>query len=185
MTLIKLDAEKILELQFARSLGLNLYEELVTIMPVTDVSRNLVFQRKFNAFYRIRRNAEWRRCYYSLFEQAKEKHYGFADVIRALFAETGNVECSFSSKMIATIDPNKPIWDQYVIQNLGLDLKGKTPYERVENAIGVYESIENWFAEYMQTEEALDNIAVFDRILPSYAWLSDVKKIDFLLWSNR
>ena len=185
MALIRLNAEKILELQFAKSLGLDLYEELITIAPVTDVSQNPVFQRKFNAFYRIRRNAEWRRCYYSLFEQAKEKQYGFADVIRTLFVETGNVECSFSSKMLATIEPQKPIWDQYVLQNLGLVLNGKTPHERVENAIEVYESIENWFAEYMQTEEALENIAVFDRMLPSYAWLSDVKKIDFLLWSKR
>ena len=183
--MIRLDAEKILEFQFARSLGLDLYEELMTVAPVTDVSQNPVFQKKFNAFYRIRRNAEWRKCYYDLFEQAKSKHYGFAEIIRILLDKTGNVESSFSSKMIATIDPDKPIWDQYVIRNLDLELKGKTPQERVENAICVYETIEQWFASYLKTDEARGNIAVFDRMLPSYEWLSDVKKIDFLLWSKR
>lgn len=183
--MIHLYAEQILEEQFARSLGLDKYEMIIRFASSTDVSHDSGFQRAFNAFYRIRRNAEWRKCYYDLFEQAKEKHYGFADVIRVLFEKTGNVESSFSSKMIATIDPDKPIWDQYVIRNLGLELKGKTSQERVENANEVYESIEQWFAAYLKTEEARVNIAIFDRMLPSYTWLSDVKKIDFLLWSKR
>lgn len=183
--MIQLDAERILEDQFARSLGLDKYEMIMRFAATTDVSQDLGFQKAFNAFYRIRRNTEWRKCYYRLFEQAKADHYGFADVIWALFKETGNVEASFSSKMIATIDPDKPIWDQYVIQNLSLELKGKTPKERVENAIGVYESIERWFAEYLKTEEARKNIAEFDMMLSSYVWLSDVKKIDYLLWSKR
>ena len=47
--------------------------------------------------------------------------------------------------MIATIDPDKPIWDQYVLQNLGLELKGKNPRERVENAILIYDRNETWY----------------------------------------
>lgn len=183
--MIHLCAEQILEEHFARSLGLDKYEMIMRLASSTDVSHDPGFQRSFNAFYRIRRNAEWRKCYYDLFEQAKAKHYDFADVIRILFEKTGNVEASFSSKMIATIDPDKPIWDQYVIRNLGLELKGKTPQERVENAVKLYGMIEEWFGEYLQTEEARANILVFDSMLPSYTWLSNVKKIDFLLWSKR
>ena len=183
--MIHLYADQILEEQFARSLGLDKYEMIMRLASSTDVCHDPEFQKSFNAFYRIRRNAEWRKCYYDLFEQAKAKHYGFADVIRILFEKTGNVESSFSSKMIATIDPDKPIWDQYIIRNLGLELKGKAPQERVENAIGVYAAVEQWFVVYLKTEEARENIAVFDRLLPSYTWLSDVKKIDFLLWSKR
>ena len=183
--MIHLSTDQLLENQLARSLGLDKYEMILRFASSTNVSHDLGFQKVFNAFYRIRRNAEWRKCYYDLFEHAKAKHYGFADVIRILFDETGNVESSFSSKMIATIDPDRPIWDQYVIQNLGLELKGKTPKERVENAIRLYESIEQWYAAYLKTEEARVNIAAFDRMLSSYTWISDVKKIDFLLWSKR
>ena len=39
--------------------------------------------------------------------------------------------------------------------------------------------------EYLKTDEALENIAEFDRWLPSYAWITDVKKIDYLRWSKR
>ena len=133
----------------------------------------------------VRRNAEWRQCYYRLFERAKQHHFSFADVIGSLYVETGNVEASFSSKMIATIDPEKPIWDQYVLQNLGLELKGKNPREKIGNAVEIYHQIGEWYAEYLKTDEARENIAEFDRWLPSYAWITDVKKIDYLLWSKR
>ena len=116
---MRLDARALLEAQLARGMGLDLYEELMSVAPVTDVARSAEFQRKFNAFYRVRRNAEWRECCYRLFEQAKKEHFSFADIIGALLSETGNVEASFSSKMLATLDETKPIWDQYVLQNLG------------------------------------------------------------------
>lgn len=106
-------------------------------------------------------------------------------MIGCLYVETGNIEASFSSRMIATIDSDKPIWDQYVLQNLGLELKGKNPRERVENAILIYDRIERWYKDYLTTEEARKNIKEFDRWLPSYSWIPDIKKIDYLLWSKR
>ena len=150
-----------------------------------DGTERYWFQHAFNVFYRVRRNAEWRKCYYKLFEWAKKEHYSFEDVIGCLYVETGNIEASFSSKMIATIDPDKPIWDQYVLQNLGLELKGKNPRERVENAILIYDQIEIWYKDYLSTEEARKNIEEFDRWLPSYSWIPEIKKIDYLLWSKR
>ena len=183
--MISLSATELLELQLAKSLGLDRYAELLNAAKMTDVSLNPEFQRSFNGFYRVRRNKEWRDCYYRLFEIAKANYFGFADIIGFLFVETGNVEASFSSKMLAMIDPEKPIWDQYVLQNLGLELKGKTPPEKVRNAVAVYQQIQEWYAGYLKSDQAKGNIAEFNRVLPDYAWISDVKKIDYLLWSKR
>ncbi len=183
--MIHLDANCLMECQLARSMGLDKYADIMEAAKWKDVSSDAAFQHAFNAFYRVRRNAEWRKCYYKLFERAKNEHYSFADVIGCLYVETGNIEASFSSKMIATIDPDKPIWDQYVLQNLGLELRGKNPRERVENAILIYDRIETWYGDYLATEEAQRNIAEFDRWLPSYSWIPEIKKIDYLLWSRR
>jgi len=182
---IHLDANRLMESQLARSMGLDKYADIMEAARKNDVSSDASFQHAFNAFYRVRRNAEWRKCYYKLFERAKKDHYSFADVIGCLYVETGNIEASFSSKMIATIDPDKPIWDQYVLQNLGLELKGKNPRERVENAILIYDRIETWYKDYLATEEARRNITEFDKWLPSYSWIPEIKKIDYLLWSRR
>ena len=183
--MIHLSAGKLLEDQLARSMGLDKYANIMNAAGEKDVSSDAAFQHAFNAFYRVRRNTEWRECFYRLFERAKQYHFSFADVIGSLYVETGNVEASFSSKMIATIDPEKPIWDQYVLQNVGLELNGKNPRERISNAVEIYHQIEDWYAEYLKTDEARKNIAEFDRWLPSYAWATDVKKIDYLLWSKR
>ncbi|QUC66118.1 hypothetical protein [Aristaeella hokkaidonensis] len=181
----RIDARKLLEEQFARSLALDKYKLIMYTVKTIDLSKDYGFQKTFNAFYRIRRNTEWRECFYGLFECAKKNHFSFEEVINKLYAETGNVEASFTSKMIATIDPDKPIWDQYVLHNLGLELKGKTSQERIKNAVVIYYRIENWFDNYLQTDEAYENIAEFDRWFPNYTWLSSVKKIDYLLWSKR
>ena len=137
--MIHLNANCLMEDLLARSMGLNTYAEIMDAAQNKDVSSDTAFQHAFNGFYRVRRNAEWREYYYKLFERAKNDHYSFADVISCLYVETGNVEASFSSKMIATIDSGKPIWDQYVLRNLGLEPRGKNSRERIENAIRIYD----------------------------------------------
>lgn len=175
-----LSAHTILQFQLARSLGLDRYKEIMDGDPSSPE-----FQRYFNGYYRIRRNEEWRQSYYGLFVQAKQKGLSFEQIITTLYESTGNVEASFSSKMLATIDPSKPIWDQYVLQNLGFELNGKTQEEKLNNAIKLYDEILRWYDEYLQTDEAQENILEFDRLLPQYSWVSNVKKIDCLLWCKR
>lgn len=98
---------------------------------------------------------------------------------------TGNVEASFASKMIATPHPERPIWDSLVLARLGLRLKGTTAQAKLENAVEVYGEIVSWYETYLATDDAEKNIRLFDELLPDYAWLTPVKKVDFLLWSER
>lgn len=175
-----LDATELLQAQLARSLGLDRYADIMAGDPLSPD-----FQRAFNGYYRIRRNEAWRRQYYALFAKAQNERLFFAQIITELYRLTGNVEASFSSKMLATIDATKPIWDQYVLQNLGLELTGKTQEEKLQNAVVLYGQIETWYADYLATAEAQDAIVTFDRLLPDYSWVSDTKKIDCLLWSKR
>ena len=175
-----INAAEVLRAQFARGLGLDRYADIMQGDPESPD-----FQRLFNGYYRVRRNEEWRQHYYHLFSCAKREHYSFEQIIREMFRLTGNVEASFSSKMLATIDGTKPIWDQYVLQNLGLSLTGGTQGEKVDNAVALYERIVIWYDDYLKTSEAKANIDEFNLLLPDYIWLSDTKKIDCLLWSKR
>ena len=175
-----INATEVLTIHLARSLGLERYAEIMQGDPASST-----FQHLFNGYYRVRRNEEWRQIYYELFQKAKAEHYGFAQIITELYQSTGNVEASFSSKMLATVDPHKPIWDQYVLHNLGLALTGKTQEEKLSNAIILYDEIDRWYTEYLASGEGKENILIFDRLLPDYSWISNVKKIDCLLWSKR
>lgn len=52
-------------------------------------------------------------------------------------------------------------------------------------AVDLYDQMLSWYANFLQTENGRDCIVKFDRTLPGYVWMSDVKKIDFYLWSIR
>ena len=150
-----------------------------------DVSADRDFQTAFNGFYQVRRNEEWRKLFYALFEEVKGREPSYEYILRALYEATGNVEVSFSSKMLATINANMPIWDRYVAKNLGLELKGKTKEEQLKCAIDLYDQMVRWYRDFLKTENGRECISEFDRTLPHYTWMSEVKKADFYLWSIR
>lgn len=183
--MIYIDAKKVIETRIAESMGFDKYKQIMEKVRKTDVSSDPDFQRTYNAFYRVRRNAEWREAYYDLFEKVKGISPSFEYIIRTMYEATGNIEASFSSKMLATINADMPIWDRYVVQNLCLNMKGKTKEDQLNCAVDLYDQMVNWYSEFLQTENGRDCITEFDRTLPGYVWMSDVKKIDFYLWSMR
>ena len=183
--MIYIDSKKVIEARIAESMGFDKYKQIMETVRKTNVSTDLDFQRIFNAFYRVRRNAEWRKTYYDLFETSKNNNPSFESIIRTMYEATGNIEASFSSKMLATINSEMPIWDRYVVQNLCLEMRGKTKEDQLKCAVDLYNKMISWYEGFLQTENGRDCIAEFDRILPGYVWMSDVKKIDFYLWSIR
>ena len=183
--MIYIDAKKVIETRIAESMGFDKYKQIMEKVRKTNVSSDSDFQRTYNSFYRVRRNAEWREAYYGLFEKAKCISPSFEFIIRAMYDATGNIEASFSSKMLATINVDMPIWDRYVVQNLCLTMKGRTKEDQLNCAINLYDQMIRWYTEFLQTKNGKDCIAEFDRTLPGYIWMSDVKKIDFFLWSIR
>ncbi len=182
---LNFDSNKVLQERLATSLGLHKYQYIMEHVMTTNVATNIDFQTKFNDFYRVRRNEEWRKPFYDYFEKAKYNTPTFEDIINYIYKYSSRVEASFSSKILATICPEKPIWDKYVLQNLDLKLKGKTKQEELKNAVYLYQQIENWYAEFLLTEKAKECIEIFNEALPNYKWLSDTKKVDTFLWSIR
>ena len=143
------------------------------------------FQRKFNAFYRVRRGAEWRSVYYEIFARNKNSIQSFAEVLTELYERTGNIEGSFASKLLATIDPNLPIWDQYVLKNIGLKMSGTAKADRIKNAIELYSEMEKWYDAFLSSDDGKACIEEFDNCFPHYRYFSEIKKADFILWCSR
>lgn len=182
---INFDVNKVFQEKLASSMGLDKYQFIMEQVRKTDVSTDDVFQRIYNGFYIVRRNEAWRRVYYEHFEHVKNATPTFESILTYLFESTGNIEPSFSSKMLATIYPDKPIWDRYVVQNLNLELVGTTKQERLKNAIVLYSDIEKWYVDFLKTEKAKECIKVFDKVMPDYKNITNIKKIDSILWSIR
>lgn len=173
---------KALENLAARVYDLGRY--FVTIDQVNNC-RSRDYQRIFNRFYRVRRGSEWQAVYYDILFREYGNKPSFSQVITELYEQTGNIEPSFSSKLVATLDTDKPIWDKFVLTNLGKKLTGTKKEVRLQNAIELYKDIEDWYKFFLSTEQSKQWILMFDEKLTNYAKISPTKKIDFILWSMR
>ena len=155
------------------------------------------FQKLFDGFYRIRRDSAWREEYYRLFDEYLTAYRKtgacptFGDVLEELYKRTGQVEPSFASKLLHTLNPDKPIWDKNVLAVLEAkgEISGKYSYSlpdavKIEKAKEIYRGLEDFYARYLPMPEAKQIIAAFDAEFPSAKDISDVKKVDFNLWSS-
>ena len=149
-----------------------------------DVTTNRDFQKTYNGFYRVRRSADWQTQYYEVMEQAKARTLGFQEVLFELKKRTGRLEASFASKLIATLHPDRPVIDRFVLGNFGLRL----PYPYEENrelkAVEVYEILRKKYVEFMSKPTAC---SICERFIAKYTWvaITDLKKVDFVLWQTR
>ena len=180
-----MNVEKIVEFISTHKIKeINKYVFLIKNLQTVNLESNRAYQKTFNGFYKVRRNPAWQQIYYGMFEEEKRRTPSFERIIGYLWAETGRIEPSFSSKMAATIDSNLPVWDKYVLQNLHFKLEG-TGKLRLKYAIALYDEITQFYRSFLRTDEALRAIEIFNQTLSDYAWITPTKKIDLILWQAR
>ncbi len=149
-----------------------------------NVSKDPNFQTRFNGFYKVRRKAHWRLHYYELMEAMKCRGVTFAQALRVLRQRTDRIEASFASKLVATLNPNRPVVDKFVLKNFGLRL----PYHYVTNreakTIQVYDELCLKYQDLMGRPIAS---MICEKFVEMYPWanITDLKKVDLVLWQNR
>jgi hypothetical protein len=164
--------------------GLEKYLWIQSRVHECNVTRNADFQRRFNGFYRIRRGEEWRQKFYALFEASKRETATFAAVLQALHDDLGRIEASFSSKLVATLDPTKPVIDRFVLENFGLRLPWPYEDDRLRKTIDIHKVLVRKYEELLASPTGRGIVAHFDRAYPR-AGVSDLKKVDLVLWQHR
>lgn len=169
-----------------KSFGIEKYAYIVSEIQNRDISKDLSYQRTYNAFYVVRRDAKWRKIYFDYFEKQKNKRkLSFDEVIKYFYKYTGKVEPSFSSKLLSTINPQMPIWDLFVLKNLGLKTKEGKPLYKLEQSMRLYREINDYYLGLSESKWGKEVISAFNITLPQYKWISDVKKLDFFIWKIR
>jgi len=161
--------------------GLEKYQYIMGMLHKSDLSKDIEFQRKYKGFYRVRRNDEFCQIYFEYMEQHKKDIVTFDDVISHIYKETNRYEASFSSKLLATINPDMPVWDSLVLEQLSLTASLYSKKGRLPKTIFLYKEIVSWYANFLETQNADDIICIFDELYPD-SNLTSVKKIDFVLW---
>jgi hypothetical protein len=165
--------------------GLMKYEWIQDNYKKVDVSRNKDFQKRFNGFYVIQRKSiDWYQVYYSMLEESKTKNMTFRDVLFEIYERTGNVEASFSSKLVATNDPHKAVIDSVVFSNLGLTLPRYGEKNRLDKVCEAYETLNHVMQDLLKKSWVVHLINQFRKIYPN-SLLTEMKILDLALWQLR
>lgn len=187
-----LNPNTVIEDSLETAFSLRAYIDIISAVKQDGFAATPEFRKTFNGFYRVRqKSAAWYDKYYELMEEQRTANRGFRDLLICLEAVSGTIDVSFVSKMMAAVDPLLPIWDRYVLQNLGLlkrweKLTGKDKTLRIDEAVRIYEEIKSWYDAFIRSADGKACIAAFDSAMPNYKEkLTAVKKIDYLLWSKR
>jgi hypothetical protein len=166
--------------------GIGRYLAIMELFLETDVSTDKDFQRRFNGFYRIRqRPPEWYEEYYSYMQNQKNQKPTFSNVLRHLYSTLRRYEPSFSSKLVATIDATLPVWDSVVLGHASLKSPLYTSKNKVHQAEMVYNKLEMWHRVLMKSDQGTLILQTFRDMVLEHDKISDLKKIDFVLWQSR
>lgn len=169
-----------------RHADLDRYAYTIRSLRSLNVTQNQEYQRKFNGLYMVRRNASWRSKFYALLETCKTvSEPKFVIVLDKLFKETGRIEASFASKLIATINPGLPVYDSIVRINLGLPQRNNRSSDRIDLLATDYASIQAHSFEQTHTLRFKKLRTAFDNSFPEFQDFSDTKVLDFMIWQVR
>ncbi len=168
---------------------LSRYERLQRGLLTINVAEDRQYQATFNGYYRMqRRTQDWYSFFFSVLEREKRNHaITFTQILEEVYRSKRRVEPSFSSKLVATIRPDKPMYDKYVRENLSLTIpRPNEPAERrVHKYVEVYSSLEAQMTELIHSQVFQELKRRFDDRFPAHSHFTDTKKLDLLLWQYR
>jgi len=187
---ISLNSGLIFERLRQRTKKLSAYASLLRDLPSTNVATDVRdYQKRYNGFYKVRFPQEtWRVHYYGLLQAKKaDRNISFSEVIRELHRLTHRIEQSFSSKLLATIRPELPVYD--------IELCGHMNVVKPLGYMSMEDRIRKWIVEYdrmiavagcvVQTPEFRKLSKTFDQEFPLHKGFTNTKKLDLMLWQCR
>ena len=193
-----LNANEVMIRSLEDACGLTAYKITLTLRDL-NVATDVEYQKNYTSYYRVRRDEAWLIKYYSFMETYKNDNtLNFETILRYLsniphkvkvsrvnpsgYATT--VEASFASKMLATINPDFPIWDSQVVAALGYDvvptLRGE---DKIRAYVEAYANLKKEVDDFIHTSDGVACLSLFDAQFPRYAYINPVKKIDYFLWN--
>ena len=161
-----------------------------------------LFRTRFNHFFRMmKRSQDLYNAFYNAFKDflPPSKTPSYIEILKRLREKmpigTGQIEQSFASKMLHTIDPTKPIWDKIVVKK---QLKIKIPsYTKLaEKRLLViekkYKHICDGYKSFISNADKAQYLIekfnkIYDSLLEDDSFskieITSIKKIDFILWA--
>jgi hypothetical protein len=164
--------------------GLEQYTQIISLLPKIDVSKDIAFQKEYKVFYKFMfLDENFVTDYFSFLQENKNGSPDFIDTLKYFQEKYDKFFYSYVSKLLATIDPNLPVWDTPVcfllnFKNPDSELSDK---RKISKAKEIYELLAEWYNYFIPSEEGRKWINLFDNEYPN-SNITSVKKIDLIIW---
>lgn len=133
---------------------------------------------------------ENRNAYFDRLQSISENE-NLIDIVKALKKDMvkHSFEFSLASKMLHTRNPQSPIYDskvrEYLIHEEKVDLRwGISEKDSLCRIEYDWETLTQWYEDFLTSNRAEEWIAWFDENFESFSKISDVKKIDFIIFAT-
>lgn len=149
-----------------------------------NVTSDGEFQKRYTGFYRMRFiSPEYRQTYFQLLECGKQQEMSFEKLARQLYAIDNRHEFSFLTKMLHTLDTNRPIYDSQVDAALGIYRRVVSDFElSLQQDRVILQAMMKAKHSLLQDSRVQAVLAEFTKAFTADD-ISETKKLDFLLWA--
>ncbi|MBU4124004.1 MAG: hypothetical protein KKI14_00850, partial [Nanoarchaeota archaeon] len=147
---------------------------------------NNAFKFMFRSFYRLDNAGLSDNQKIRFFELLEKKQTDLAYILNELYKiktrkKKNSIQFSFASKLIHTLDNDKPIWDRQATKILNLSqIKSGKKDKRINDAVNKYESLNTITCDLLKMEEIKDIIKKFRKVCQRTDGISDMKILDFI-----
>lgn len=123
------------------------------------------------------------------FELLAEKKTNLETILSELYKiptlkGKNTIQFNFATKLLHTIDKNKPIFDSGVAKLTNLKPKGSDKDTKIRSCIEIYNSLEKLHAELKEDYKIKEVISKFrSKFKVDDENISDTKVLDFIMWS--
>lgn len=154
-----------------------------------DILSNFVFQFVFRSYYRLDNAGLSDEIKSRFFELLAEKQTNLGTILLELHKTQtlegkNTIQFSFATKLLHTIDNNKPIFDSGVSILTNIKPKGSDRDTKIRSRIEMYESLEKLYAELKEDYKIKKVISKFrSKFKADDKQISDTKILDFIMWS--
>lgn len=153
-----------------------------------DILKNCVFQFIFRSYYRLDNAGLSSGQKARFFKMLSLKQRSLSKILEELYKiqtlkYKNTIQFSFATKLLNMLDANSPIFDSQVANVIGQRVTGKTKEEKIKSCEKIFEYLTILYKDLLSDKRIKLIIRKCKNKYDKKNKCSDVKILDFILWS--
>jgi hypothetical protein len=154
-----------------------------------DILKDLEFQHRFGNFYIMNRAGLSDALKKRFFKLLSGKESDLECILNELYKiptlrKTHSIQFSFATKLLHTVNNNRPIFDRMVSKIIDKQVEGNSKEEKIKSCVEIEEFLDNLYYDLIKDNRIKRVISMFrKKFSVDENKISDIKALDFIIWA--